>query len=44
MCQVQDFAQHATFAQTEQQLAEQLVAALGHSLAGGGSVSWQKGW
>ena len=44
MCQVQDFAQHATFAQIEQQLAEQLVAALGHSLTGEGSVSWQQGW
>ncbi|MCL1478086.1 lipoyl(octanoyl) transferase LipB [Marinobacter sp. M3C] len=44
MCQVQDFAQHATFAQIEQQLAEQLVAALGHSSTGEGSVSWQQGW
>ena len=44
MCQVQDFAQHATVAQIEQQLAEQLVAALGHSSTGEGSVSWQQGW
>jgi lipoyl(octanoyl) transferase len=44
MCQVQDFAQHATFAQTEQQLAAQLVTALGHSLASEGSVSWRQGW
>lgn len=39
MCQVRDFAPTITLAQTERQLAGQLVAALGHS-----SVSWQQSW
>jgi lipoyl(octanoyl) transferase len=54
ICQVHDFAQQATLAQIEQQLAEQLVAALGHSSKGEGStgagladensVSWKQSW
>jgi lipoyl(octanoyl) transferase len=44
MCQVRDFAPQVTLAQTEHQLAEQLVAALGYSLAGESSVSWQQSW
>jgi lipoyl(octanoyl) transferase len=44
MCQVRDFAPQATLEKTEHQLAEQLVAALGYSLKGEKSVSWQQSW
>lgn len=39
MCQLRDFEPGVNVPQVERELAEQLVAALGHA-----SVSWQQGW